>query len=175
MQINIAYNNVVDRVLLRISEKESQGGCVEYRAWLTRRFVNVFLKAIDKLIEDGLASDMQVSPDSLEAMKKFQQEAALAKADFSTSYRADPENSTLEGEEPLLVSILKIKRKSKNKYVVSLLTNKKAGINITANTDLIHSLRKLLLTSVKSAGWNQPLSRATEEEVKDVETSKLIS
>ena len=175
MQINIEYNSVEDRLLLRVSEKESHGGCVEYRAWLTRRFVNVFLKAIDKLIEDGLAGDMQVSPDSLEAMKKFQQEAALAKADFTTSYGADSENCTLIGEVPLLVSILKIKKKSKNKYVVSLLTNENAGINITANTDLIHSLRKLLLTSVKNAGWNQPLSRATEEEAKDVEISRLIS
>ncbi len=175
MQINIEYNSVEDRLLLRVSEKESHGGCVEYRSWLTRRFVNVFIKAIDKLIEDDLAGDMQVSPDALEAMKKFQQEAALAKADFSTSYAADLESCTLMGEVPFLVSILKIKKKSKNKYIVSLLTNENAGINITANTDLIHSLRKLLLTSAKNAGWNQPLPRATEEEVKDVETSRLIS
>jgi hypothetical protein len=175
VQINIEYNSVEDRFLLRVSEKESHGGCVEYRAWLTRRFVSVFLKAIDKLIEDGVAGDMQISPDALEAMKKFQQEAALAKADFSTSYGADSENCTLMGEEPFLVSKLKIKKKSKNKYVLSLLTNENAGINITANTDLIHSLRKLLLTSAKNAGWNQPLDRATEEEVKDVETSRLIS
>jgi hypothetical protein len=175
VQINIEYNSAEDRLLLRVSEKESHGRCVEYRSWLTRRFVTVFLKAIDKLIEDGLAGDMQVSPDALEAMKKFQQEAALAKADFSTSYGADSENCTLMGEVPFLVSILKIKKKSKNKYVVSLLTNENAGINITANTDLIHSLRKLLFTSAKNAGWNQSLSRAREEEVKDVETSRLVS
>ena len=74
---------------------------------------------------------MQVSPDALEAMKKFQQEAALAKADFSTSYGADSENCTLMGEVPFLVSILKIKKKSKNKYVVSLLTNENAGIKVS--------------------------------------------
>ena len=175
MQINIEYNSVEDRFLLRVSEKESHGGCVEYRSWLTRRFVNVFLKAIDKLIEDGLAGDMQISPDALEAMKKFQQEAALAKADFSTSYGADSENCTLMGEVPSLVSILKIRKKSKNKYVISFLTNENAGINITADTDLIHSLRKLLLTSAKKAEWNQPLSRSTEEEVRVVETFKHIS
>jgi len=175
LQINIEYNSIEDRLLLRISGKESDKGCVEYRSWITRRFVNVFIKAIDKLVEDGLAGDMQVSPDALEAMKKFQQEAALAKADFSTSYGADSENCTLIGEVPFLVSILKVKKKSKNKYILSLLTSENAGINITADTDLIHSIRKLLLASVKNAGWNQPFVRAAEEEVKGVGASRLIS
>ena len=68
LQINFEYNTIEDRLLLRVSHLESQGKCVEYRAWFTRRFVNVFIEAIDKLIDDGLAGDMQVSPDTLEAM-----------------------------------------------------------------------------------------------------------
>ena len=166
LQINLEYNTIEDRLLLRISEKENHGGCVEYRFWLTRRFVFVFIKATDKIIEDGLAGDMQVSPDALDAMKKFQQEAALAKADFSTSYGADPGNCTLIGEAPFLVSILKVKKKSKNKYVFSLLTSENAGINIAADINLIHSLRKMLFASVENAGWNQPLSQVTEKDVK---------
>jgi hypothetical protein len=175
LQINFEYNSIEDRLLLRISEKESHAGCVEHRFWLTRRFVDVFIKAIDKLIEDGLAGDMQVSPDALEAMKKFQQDAALAKADFTTSYDADAENCTLVGEVPFLVSKLKVKKKSKNKYVLSFLTSENAGINITADIDLVHSLRKMLLASVKNAGWNQPVSRIAEEEVKASEPSRFIS
>jgi len=166
LQINLEYISIEDRLLLRISEKENHGGCVEYRFWLTRRFVNVFMKAIDKLVEDGVAGDMQVSPDALEAMKKFQQQAALAKADFSTSYGADSENCTLIGEVPFLVSVLKVKKESKNKYVLSLLTNENAGVNIAADINLIHSLRKMLFASVKNSGWDQPLSQVTEEEVK---------
>ena len=175
LQINFEYNSIEDRLLLRISEKENQGGGVEYRFWITRRFVNVFIKATDKLIEDEVAANIQVSPDAIEAMKKFQQEAALAKADFSTSYDADSENYTLIGEAPFLVSILKIQKKSKNKYVLSLLTSENAGMNITVDIDLIHTLRKMLLTSVDNAGWNQPLSRTTEEEVKAGEPSMRIS
>jgi hypothetical protein len=175
LQINIEYNSIEDRLLLCISGKESHAGCVEYRFWLTRRFVNVFIKAIDKLIVDGLAGDMQVSPDALEAMKKFQQEAALAKADFSTSYGADSENCTLIGEAPFLVSILKIKKKSKNKYVLSLLTSENEGINIAADIDLIHSLRQMLFASVNNAGWNRSISGTEEEEVKSSEPSMRIS
>jgi hypothetical protein len=175
LQINFEYKNTEDRLLLRISEKESHGKCVEYRAWLTRRFVNLFIKAIDKLIEDELAGNMQLSPDALEAMKKFQQESALAKADFTTSYGADTESCTLLGEEPILVSILNVKKKSKNKYVLSFFTKENTGINITADINLIHSLRKMLLSSVKNAEWNQPMSQIAEEEVKISEPSMLSS
>jgi len=175
LQINFEYNNIEDRLLLRISEKENHGGCVEYRFWLTRRFVAVFIKAIDRLVEDGLAGDMQVSPDALEAMKKFQQEAALAKADFSTSYDADSESCTLIGEAPFLASILKVKKKSKEKYILSLLTNENAGMNITAGIDLLHTLRKMLLASVNNAGWNQPMSGVAVDEVKASEPSMRIS
>lgn len=56
---------------------------------------------------------MQISPDALEAMKKFQQEAALTKADFSTSYGADAKNCTLISEEPHLVTMLKVQKSLK--------------------------------------------------------------
>jgi hypothetical protein len=164
LQINFEYNAIEDRLLMRVSHQESKGSCVEYRAWFTRRFVNVFTEAIDKLIEDGLAGDMQVSPDALEAMKKFQQEAALAKADFSTSYGIDAESCTLFGEVPFLVSVLKVKKKSKNNYVLSFLTSENAGINITADIDLIHSLRQMLLNSARDTGWNQPMSRIAKDD-----------
>ena len=160
---------------MRVSHQESKGSCVEYRAWFTRRFVNVFTEAIDKLIEDGLAGDMQVSPDALEAMKKFQQEAALAKADFSTSYGIDAESCTLFGEVPFLVSVLKVKKKSKNNYVLSFLTSENAGINITADIDLIHSLRKMLLNSTRDTGWNQPMSRIAKDDAESFVTPLRVS
>ena len=175
LQINFEYNAIEDRLLLRVSLQESQGSCVEYRAWFTRRFVNVFTEAIDKLIEDGLAGDMQVSPDALEAMKKFQQEAALAKADFSSSYGIDAESCTLFGEVPFLVSILKVKKKSKNNYVLSFLTSENTGINITADIDLIHSLRKMLLNSARDNGWNQPMSRIAKDEAESGEPPIRVS
>ena len=175
LQINLEYKTIEDRLLLRISQKESHGGCVEYRFWLTRRFVDVFLKGIDKIIEVGLASDVQISPDALEAMKKFQQEAALTKADFSSSYDADAKNCTLTSQEPLLVKMLKVQKKSKNKYVLSLVTDNNTGINIGADINLIHSLRKLLLSSINNAGWNQPMSRVAEEKVKVSRPSGLDS
>jgi hypothetical protein len=174
LQINIEYNPIEDRLLLRVAEKESHGEFIEYRCWLTRRFVHVFIKAIDKIIENGLAADIQVTPDALAAMKDFQRDAALSKADFSTSYEADAENCTIIGEVPLLISTLKIKKKSKNKYILSFITNENAGLNINANIDLIHTLRQMLTSCVKNAGWNQPVSLIGEE-VQPGDSSVLVS
>src|SRR5210317_757728 len=175
LQVNFGHNSTEDRLLLRISEKESNGMFSEYRAWFTRRFVSLFIKAIDKFIEDELAGDLQLSPDSLKAMKKFQQEAALEKADFTTSYEADAESCTPTIEEPILITKLNLKKKSKNKYVLSFLTNEDAGINITADIDFIHTIRKMLHTSVKNARWNQPLFQSAEEELNTSESKLRIS
>lgn len=163
LQIRFELNATEDRLLLRISEKESPTSCIEYRFWLTRRFVNILLQAIDKLIEDDLAANVQLSPDAIAAMKKFQNEAALAKADFSTSYDANAENCKMFGEEPLLVTTLKIKKKPYGKYVLSLLDRQNFGIHLTAGMDLVHSLQKMLFDSVTNAEWNKPLFLAGEE------------
>ncbi|MBW2465942.1 MAG: hypothetical protein JRF02_01455 [Deltaproteobacteria bacterium] len=175
LQINIEYSNTEDRLLLRICGMESQGECVEYRFWLTRRFVSIFIQAIDKLISDCLAADMQVSPDALEAMKKFQQEAALAKADFSTPYGAFSEDCTLIGEAPFLAATLKIQKKSKDRFVLSLLTVDNEGINLAADLDIIHTLRKMIVASVDNAGWNQPVSGEAGKELKAAESSLRMS
>ena len=120
LQFDFEHNSIEDRLLLRISEKESHGMCIEYRAWFTQSF-------------------------------------------------------TPTGEEPILITKLNLKKKSKNKYVLSFLSNENAGINITADIDLIHTIRKMLHASVKNAGWNQPLFQSTEEEVEAGESKMLIS
>jgi len=163
LQIRFEFNTTEDRLLMRISKRERDTACVEYRFWLTRRFVHIFLKAIEKFIETELAADMQVSPDAMEPMKKFQQEAALAKADFSSSFAAGDGDCAQFGEKPLLVTTLKIQKKSKGKYILSLLDNKNVGIHLTASMDLIHSLQKMLFDSANNAAWNQPLLGKKEE------------
>lgn len=175
LQIRFEFNTAEDRLLLRISVRERENSCVEYRFWLTRRFVNMFIKAIERLIENDLAADMQVSPDTMGPMKKFQQEAALAKADFASSFQGGDENCTLYREKPLLVTILKIKKKSKGKYVLSLLDGKKSGIHLTAGMDLIHSLQKMLFDSAHNADWNQPLLLKKDEGPETVMRAGYVS
>jgi len=174
LQIKIEFNRIEDRLLLLISEGTGLA-CTEYRLWLTRRFVGFFIKTVDKLVEEALAKDMLLSPEALEAMKKFQQEAALARADFSSSYDPDAGNCALMAEPPLLVSSLKIKKKETGVYVLSLLTPENAGVHLTASMDLIHSLRKILVDSVRNAGWTQPVLEAVCQAEKSTGQGRLVS
>jgi hypothetical protein len=174
-QIKFEFNTVEDRLLLRIFEKESNRPCVEYRLWLTRRFVNLFISGLDRLIEEELAGDMQISPDVIDAMKKFQHEAAISKADFSTSYAADAEKCDVFTERPLLVVMLKINKKAKGNYILSLLNRENIGIHLAAGMDLIYTLKKMLLDSVGRAAWNKPLFQTKEEKVKTTEPPGYIS
>ena len=174
VQIKFEFNAGEDRLLLRISEKADNTSCVEYRFWLTRRFVKIFIKAIDKLIEDELAKDMQIPPDTMNVMKKFQHEAALSQADFSTTYDADAENCTAFGDKPLLITSLKIKKASKSKYVFSFLNNN-LGVHLTAGMNLVHSLQKMLLDSAHNAEWNKPLFLVSEVDRRTTAPSKYVS
>ena len=175
LQIRLEFNPVEDRLLLRISVREGSKSCVEYRLWISRRFAYIFLQAIDKLIEDELAADMQVSSEAREAMKKFQKEAALAKADFSTSYGSNGADCKLFDEQPLLVVTLNITKKAKGKFTLSLLDKNNAGIHLTADLDLIHTLQKMLMDAVSNAGWNKPLFKVEESEPETLKPAGYIS
>jgi hypothetical protein len=133
------------------------------------------LRAIEKLLEDDLSSDMLVSPETMDAVKKFRQDTALAKADFSTSYDGDSTDCTLLGEEPLLATKLKVSRKSKGKYIISLVSEENTGVNLTANIDLVHAIRKLLIEAVNRANWGQPLTADNRYKVMNEGKRKLDS
>ena len=174
-QIKFEYNTIEDRLLLRIFEKESNSSCVEYRFWLTRRFVNIFIRAMVRLIEEELTGDVRISPDAIDAMKKFQHEAAISKADFSTSYAADVGNCSFFGEKPLLVVTLRINKKSKGKYILSLLDSENKGVHLAAGMDLVYTLQKMLFDSVNSAEWNKPLLQTGEEVQKTTDPQGYLS
>ena len=174
-QIKFEFNTTEDRLLLSIFEKASSKKCVEYRFWFTRRFVAISIKAIDRLIDQELAGDMLISPDAIGAVKKFQHEAVISKADFSSSFAADNTNCSVFGEKPLLAVTLKIHKKSKGKYILSFLDNKNKGVHITASMGLIYSLQKMIVDSVKSAAWNDPLFKARGQEIKTTEPPLFIS
>ena len=175
LQIKFEFNTTEDRLLLCIFEKASSKTCAEYRFWFTRRFVAIFIKAIDRLIDQELAGDMQISPDAIGAMKKFQHEAAISKADFSSPFEADNKNCAVFGEKPLLAVTLKINKKSKGKYILSFLDNENKGVHLTAGMDLIYTLHKMIVDSVKSTAWNDPLFRAKTQEIKTTKPPLFIS
>jgi len=160
-QLNITFNPVEDRLLLRMTTG-TPDSLVEYRVWLTRRFVRVFWKTLEKLLETIAGRDTRVAPDSRNAVMQFQQEAALSRTNFSTPYGAENAISPL-GEAPLLVSKIQVRKGPQGRPVLSMQTQKGQGVNIAVNPHLVHSLRKLIADAVKKVEWDLPFTIYTEE------------
>jgi hypothetical protein len=159
-QLNITFSPIEDRLLLRMTTGAADS-LAEYRIWLTRRFVRVFWKTLERILETTAGMDIRVPPTSRDAVLQFQQEAVLAKADFSTPYGAQNAATPL-GESPLLVSKIKVGKGPQGKPVLSLQTQEGHGLTMAVTPYLVHSLRKLLADAVKKVEWDLPFSIFSE-------------
>ncbi|MBN1614769.1 MAG: hypothetical protein JW950_09915 [Deltaproteobacteria bacterium] len=172
-QLNIAYHPLEDRLLLRMTTGGS-GDLIEYRLWLTRRFVRLLWDALSQILEAEALKEPRVSLDSLEAFKQFQQSDALAQGDFKTPYRAGDARTPL-GTDPLLLSRFQVSRGPEGKQILSLQTQGGPALNLTLNVPLIHSIRKLLMDKVTEAQWDLAGMHIPDEPVFLAETSKTIN
>ncbi len=160
-QLNISYNPLEDRLLMRISSG-SPGTLEEYRLWLTRRFVSLLWKALEQIIDSDSTLNPAVSADNRPALKEFRQEAALASSDFKTPYKAEAASTPL-GPAPLLVSKLAVRKGPRDIHVLSLSAAKGQTINLNLSIPLIHSIQKLLADAVARNGWGLSFSTPPPE------------
>jgi hypothetical protein len=151
-QINISFNPIEDRLLLRINagEKELMD---EYLFWLTRRLVKMLFPLLDKLLEADMDLLTQVSGANRKAVIEFQKEEALLKTDFKTPYVANPKNTPF-GKLPLLISKVQAAKTPDGKQLLSFITVTDKRISLFINSQLIHSIKKLLSDGIKKAGWD---------------------
>jgi hypothetical protein len=164
-QLNITFNPVEDRLLLRMTSGKPDS-LAEFQIWLTRRFVRVLWNTLEKVLEKVASTDTRVTADSRNAVMQFQQQAALAKADFSTPYGSQGAAKPL-GEQPLLISKMQVRTGPEGKPILILQTQDGKGVNMALSPHLVHSLRKLLADAVKKVEWDLPFSiytEATEQE-----------
>ena len=160
-QLNITFSPVEDRLLLRMTTGTGDS-LSEFRIWLTRRFVKVLWKTLERILEVTASKDTRVAPDSRNAVMQFQQEAALARADFSTPYGSQGAATPL-GEEPLLPSKVQVRKGPQGKPVLCLQTQAGKGVNMAVSPQLVHSLRKLLVDAVKKVEWDLPFAIFPDE------------
>lgn len=156
-QINVSYNVAEDRMLLRMTAQASEG-MAEFRLWLTRRFVRLMWKAMEQVLDRDTAKNPAVMPDSRQALRQFEEEAALSSADFETPYTAGEQVVAPLGEEPVLVTRLQIRAAEGDRKFFQLSGAEGRGITLTLAPAMIHSLRKLLADVAARAEWNLELT-----------------
>lgn len=153
-QMNISFDPVEDRLLLRITAGDP-GNLDEYRIWLTRRFVQIIWNLLEKAIASEPVSDPRVPTESAGALREFKKVAALAEADFSTPFAAESARTPL-GPKPLLVSKIQIRQQPAGNLMI-LETAEGQTVNLALNTGLVHSFRKLLADQTVKAQWGLSL------------------
>jgi hypothetical protein len=163
-QLQIAYDAVQDRLLMRVATTTGQ----EMRAWLTRRLVSGLWPTWQRAVEHArsLALPAGASVDARQAMVSMEREQAVATSDFSTPfsppaaatspysvhYRA-PEAAIPLGQTPLLITEVSLTPLKDG----SLQTQWKDGtrtLGIVMHAQLMHAATKLMADAVQTAQWN---------------------
>ncbi len=153
IQLNLTFIPAEDRILFRIASGMPSVAMEEYRLWLTRRFVKLLWGALDRMIDTATGMNPHIAPEGRNAVKEFQESAALAKTDFTTPYATERITAPL-GMNPLLIHRYETKKESGGNHILSLEATTGQAINITLSMELVHSLRKLLADVIRQADWD---------------------
>lgn len=162
-QINITFNAIEDRLLLRMTDQTGDS-LSEFRFWLTRRCVKLLWNVLYQILEIETLQDVRIG--DRKTMIEFQEQAILSKTDFTTPYISEGAQTPL-GADPILVSKIQVSKTPDGQQILSLKDEKDVGINITVSSWLIHSLRKLIADGIQIAQWDINVSVFSQPTSKD--------
>jgi hypothetical protein len=155
-QFKMEYSAEQDRILFRMSTTDD----TEIRLWFTRRFIKRFWGVLTKLTERDPTVVTQTDPVAKRSVVAFQRESAVAQTDFSKTYEEKSEPRLPLGVEPVLVTRLKATPQANGHYQLSFAPEKGNQVNITLNSQYLHSLTYLLLQVVRKTDWDLTLEAA---------------
>lgn len=147
-QIQLRFDPLEDRLLMRMNTTDN----AEVRLWLTRRFVKVLWPILQKMMEGDVQVSQQIDRQAKDAVLAFQQEKAAATTDFATPYKEEAEKVIL-GEEPILLSKIQLRKGQQGTQMLSLYPETGEGVNLSLDSNLLHSFSRLLQDGVKKAEW----------------------
>lgn len=143
--LSVAYNAVEDRLRLFVRFEDD----VEASLWLTRRFTRLLLEKLE-----AMAGDLTGQPSSpaRDAVKEFQREAALAKADISPG--PPPEAPSAQTfPEPFLCTRFDARRAEDDRFHVRFADNGERWMGLVLDARLLHTLTQLLRDTAAKAEW----------------------
>ena len=149
-QLKIDFAAEQDRMLMLIAASEQ----VEVRMWLTRRFVKLLWPLLVQLAEDASPRiKTQANPEARKALLSLEHEQAVARADFSKPFEAEPVAMPL-GAEPLLLARIQTGRDPNGLPVLALHPAEGQGLTLSFDAVLLHSVCRLLQAAVQKTDWD---------------------
>ena len=165
-QIQIKYDQIEDRLLLRLSSTEGE----EFRFWLTRRFVERLWGMLLTMLEWDEAVRQQFNEETRRNVMEIRHEGYAHEGDFAKQFQ-DASRLPL-GAAPVLVAKANGSKSGKGVHILSLLPAQGQGIDLTLDNKLLHLFVRLLRESVAKAGWGMDLQlhRGSEAQPQTVES-----
>lgn len=158
-QIRVEFDAEQDRLLMLISTSDG----AEVRAWLTRRYVNLLWPLLLKLAEEvspRIAG--QANQDARKALLGMEHVEATSRADFSKPYQRVPRSMPL-GEAPILMTKIQTSRDPRGLPVVTMNPSQGQGVSLTLDKVLLHSICRLLQTSVAKSDWGLDMKLSADD------------
>jgi hypothetical protein len=150
-QINIAYNAVEDRLLLKIGFSDD----AEIAVWLTRRLVRGLWQL---LMDDEITSQDSIAGSSslpTPVMTKQGKTRDLQKLDFTSEYK---QRQTMSQDDILLARDCHIRKSAHQKSALELLCTNGQTIRLVLTQDLAVALTNMLQLVSKETAWGLPVS-----------------
>jgi len=143
-QLSVHYDPEQDRLLLRLKLVDLS----EFRFWLTRRFVDLFLPRLTSVLRSGLQGDACQAA----AVASFEHEQALSDANFQDAFNAKTSAYPL-GEPPILVSQFNITQLSGEVHQLTLLPSEGEGVHLAVDKRIASMLYKLIADTLVHSQW----------------------
>ncbi|HWU82956.1 MAG TPA: hypothetical protein VN063_05640 [Methylophilaceae bacterium] len=150
-QLNLGYDGVEDRLLLRLGLSDN----TEVKIWLTRRMVKAvwgLLQSAD-LLPVTAPGMFAARADEAPAQSPTEPttQSPVKRLDFTETY--DDSRSDLT-EAPLLPRECRILALDNGQHVMELQTDGQMNLRIPMNQELIQALTNMLQITSKDAGWD---------------------
>lgn len=165
-QINIAYNAVEDRLLLKIGFSDD----AEIAVWLTRRLVRGLWQLLQ---DDEIATQASITAEPsmvLPVMTKEGKPKEPQKLDFTAEYK---QRQTVNIDDILLAKDCHILKSTTQKSTLELLCANGQAIKLVLTQDLTVALTNMLQLVSKETAWELPLSVHTPV-MSSIQTSSAL-
>ncbi len=147
-QMQLSFVPLQDRLLLRMNTVDK----VEYKLWLTRRYVKLLWVCLMNMLETFQTVPYFGKPTK-PSIFSLKSDNSNDEIDFETEYEDEGTQSVFE-EEPILVSKVSIKQQEDGKQLLCMHPEEGQGIEMTLDEAMLHSLCTLILNAIKNNGWD---------------------
>lgn len=147
-QIQMMYDKLQDRILLRVSTSEQ----AEFRFWVTRRYIKLLWSVLLKMLERDPVAAVHLDEQVRRSMMEFQHVDAVSAGEFAKPYEEAAKVLPLGGE-PVLLSRITARQNAGTQPVLCLHPEQGQGIDIAVDAKLLHMISKLVADAVAQSDW----------------------